>query len=198
MNDEVWMINCGWWVPDVCHRLYLDDVFYDLGSGTGRAVMAACLTLPLRACIGVEIMNTLHHTATSLIPHLHSLCDAGPADKHDVSHCPGNINHVSFINTSFFSQTQWVHHADIIFIASLCFTNDTMDKLSRMVAGCRRGTRIATFKDIDHERLRKYATIRLPMSWGGVTVLFYIVQWWMQTRSFIFLINKLKKEIKIK
>jgi len=35
-------------------------VFYDLGSGTGKAVFAARLTQDFQRCVGIEILNGLH------------------------------------------------------------------------------------------------------------------------------------------
>lgn len=42
------------------------SVFYDLGSGTGRAVFVARLTQDFRSCIGVEILSGLHEQAMSI------------------------------------------------------------------------------------------------------------------------------------
>ena len=38
--------------------------FVDLGSGTGRAVLAAALTFGLRRCVGVEMMKSLAEAST--------------------------------------------------------------------------------------------------------------------------------------
>ena len=40
-----------------------DDVFLDLGSGMGRAVLAAAATYPFRRVIGVELSQQLHQVA---------------------------------------------------------------------------------------------------------------------------------------
>ena len=38
-------------------------IFYDLGSGTGKAVYAARLTQDFSKCIGIEILKGLHNQA---------------------------------------------------------------------------------------------------------------------------------------
>jgi hypothetical protein len=38
--------------------------FYDLGSGTGKAVFAARLTCDFDRCLGIEILEGLHKQAT--------------------------------------------------------------------------------------------------------------------------------------
>jgi len=56
-----------------------NSVFYDLGSGIGKAVFAAALLGPFERLIGVEIVEQLHITAlqVKLVPlvdfHIHSV-----------------------------------------------------------------------------------------------------------------------------
>ena len=42
-------------------------IFYDLGSGTGKAVFAARLTQDFSRCAGVEILQGLHTQARSVL-----------------------------------------------------------------------------------------------------------------------------------
>lgn len=37
-----------------------DEIFYDLGSGTGKAVITASLTFPFSRCIGIEKLKELY------------------------------------------------------------------------------------------------------------------------------------------
>ena len=37
-----------------------DGVFYDLGSGTGKAVVAMSLIHPFKKCVGIEYLETLY------------------------------------------------------------------------------------------------------------------------------------------
>lgn len=39
------------------------SVFYDLGSGTGKAVFVARLTQDFSRCIGIEVLSALHQRA---------------------------------------------------------------------------------------------------------------------------------------
>ena len=43
-----------------------DMVFYDLGSGTGKAVFAARLAFDFSRCIGIEILSSLHAQAVQV------------------------------------------------------------------------------------------------------------------------------------
>jgi hypothetical protein len=42
-------------------------VFYDLGSGTGKALFAARLTQDFSRCIGVELLESLHGAAVNVV-----------------------------------------------------------------------------------------------------------------------------------
>jgi hypothetical protein len=42
-------------------------VFYDLGSGTGKAVFVARLTQDFSKCIGIEILHSLHLQAETIV-----------------------------------------------------------------------------------------------------------------------------------
>ena len=41
--------------------------FYDLGSGTGKAVLAARFTRDFSRCIGIEILQGLHNAAVAVV-----------------------------------------------------------------------------------------------------------------------------------
>lgn len=47
-------------------------IFYDLGSGTGKAVFAARLTQDFSKCIGIEILQSLHQQATAIVKRYNS------------------------------------------------------------------------------------------------------------------------------
>ena len=42
-----------------------DTVFYDLGSGTGKAVLAAAMVFPIKKSVGIELFTELHSCAWS-------------------------------------------------------------------------------------------------------------------------------------
>lgn len=42
-------------------------IFYDLGSGTGKAVFAARFVCDFARCIGIEILDGLHKQAASIV-----------------------------------------------------------------------------------------------------------------------------------
>lgn len=43
------------------------STFYDLGSGTGKAVFVARITQDFARCIGIEILESLHDQAVEIV-----------------------------------------------------------------------------------------------------------------------------------
>eukprot|EP00966_Prymnesium_polylepis_P058258 1349122-Prymnesium_polylepis.1 len=60
----------------VAATLPADGVFYDLGSGSGRGVIAAALCSGLRLAVGVEILQPLHEAALGPLERFLRLRDA--------------------------------------------------------------------------------------------------------------------------
>lgn len=46
--------------------------FYDLGSGTGKAVFVARLTQDFSKCVGIEILSSLHAQAAKVVKRFNS------------------------------------------------------------------------------------------------------------------------------
>lgn len=63
--------------PASVHRLLghlelgVDDVLYDLGSGAGKMVVQAAMTVPLRRCVGVELSKMRHDAAKEALARAH-------------------------------------------------------------------------------------------------------------------------------
>jgi hypothetical protein len=49
------------------HFLHSGGVFYDLGSGTGKALFATRLLCDFSRCIGIEILQALHKQAAAIV-----------------------------------------------------------------------------------------------------------------------------------
>ena len=99
-------------------------IFYDLGSGTGKAVFIARFTQDFARCLGVEILNTLHGQARIVVNRYNReyrhLLSAGQNQHADVF--AGSILDVDWMD------------GDVIFANSTCFD----DKLMRDMAKVRR------------------------------------------------------------
>jgi tRNA G46 methylase TrmB len=52
-----------------------NTVFYDLGSGTGKAILSAAMVYQMKKCCGIEIFKPLHETALKQLDKLKAIKD---------------------------------------------------------------------------------------------------------------------------
>jgi len=136
--------------------------FYDLGSGTGKAVFAARLTQDFGKCIGIEILEGLHNQAFGIThkynTHFRQVL------------CSSQRQHAAVYMGSFL-EFDW-RDGDVVFANSTCFDDDLMTAMSKMAHNLKPGAIVVTFtKGLEpadgFELLEKK---REKMSWGPATV----------------------------
>lgn len=110
------------------------EVFYDLGSGTGKAVLYAAVLGDLSKSVGIELLEELHagsmraheRFTNEVLPHMpskqgqHVEMRLGDITKEDIS------------------------DGDIVFTHCTCFTNELMDAVAKQCATMKPGSRIIT------------------------------------------------------
>ena len=103
-----------------------DKVFVDLGSGTGRLVLAAAALHPnLQTCKGIEVLPSLHEQAKQKLA-LSSREDAAP---------------VEFVCGSFDDPYTYLGNADCIFVFSTAMPTEVTNSLANAIGRqCRPGT----------------------------------------------------------
>jgi hypothetical protein len=122
--------------------------FIDLGSGLGKVVMTAALSLPFRSCVGVELMPYRHDLAQrrfddfckAITRELEKLpSDPSPAESHgSESALSCNIEHVRQVpqRVTFELEDMFasdVSQASVIFMYSTCF-GSIMHKIADKLA----------------------------------------------------------------
>ena len=136
--------------------------FYDLGSGTGKAVFAARLTQDYNRCIGIEILQGLHNQAFKITERYNTsyrqLLDASQRQ------------HAAVYMGSFLD-FDWTD-GDVVFANSTCFDDDLMAQLSKMAEGLQPGAVLVTFtKGLTYmQQFELLEKKREKMSWGPATV----------------------------
>jgi len=142
--------------PGPCTR------FYDLGSGTGKAVLSAAMVFKLEHCCGIERFFTLHEAAVQ---------QKRLFEKH-----PNYINKIDII--------QFIHDdflkidfsdATLVFINATAFMGSLWDNLSQKTASLAPGAIvITTSKPLISPCFAVQKTTYVEMSWG--VVIAYIQQ----------------------
>lgn len=138
-----------------------EDVFYDLGSGAGKAVLTAALTFPFKAAIGIEIVPELITLSKSRLARYH----AQSFDR--LSHCQ-----IQFIKGDFleFSLT----HATIVFVNATAFSKDFWQSVLQKLIELPENTRVIVNT---HTLPTQYFSLISQsyeiMSWGLTSVHIY-------------------------
>jgi hypothetical protein len=131
-----------------------DCVFTDIGSGTGRMVLAAAALHPWRLCRGIELLPGLHNTAVAIAKKrdaniimmqqqraMTTTKAAAAARNQQQAAAPVELCCGSFddeVNIYF-------GDSDFIFSFSTCMNGPTMDMMGRAIRRqCRPGTMVVT------------------------------------------------------
>ena len=145
--------------------------FYDLGSGTGKAVIAMSLIFRFKRLIGIEFLENLFKLSLGIKQNY----DKSIGDKFDNYKQLFNFetpNQIEFLQGDFLKHT-W-EDTSIIFANSTCFTLNMMNNIANKAnKECKPGTIIITFT----KRLTNLSAewelrdgFRRLMTWGIATI----------------------------
>ena len=113
-----------------------NDVFYDLGSGTGKPVFLASLFAPFKKLVGVEVIDSLHEASLNVLTQYENM----------ILHNPSIITyrpHISFIRDDF--KKVDFSDADIIYMNATCFDFELANMpFVKKIENLKVGTRIIT------------------------------------------------------
>eukprot|EP00397_Hematodinium_sp_SG-2012_P044020 GEMP01049063.1.p1 GENE.GEMP01049063.1~~GEMP01049063.1.p1 ORF type:complete len:329 (-),score=76.53 GEMP01049063.1:690-1637(-) len=101
--------------------------FVDLGSGIGKACIAAALYGPetLERCLGIELSEERTQTAQSA---LQTLKESAPLTAQQ------KLSKVEFTAGDFFEYAvAWIARADVIWISNVCFPQEVNERLSVLI-----------------------------------------------------------------
>lgn len=139
-------------------------VFYDLGSGTGKGVVAAALLGNFSVCRGIELLEGLFNISVSI---KNKYDEKAPQVLAQHSNVLGNLPSVEFFCNDFF-QYNW-SDAGLVFANSTCFDHDMMRRIGSVQL--KNGTLGISFtKTIPGENWIVLESIKKNMSWGEATV----------------------------
>lgn len=136
-------------------------VFYDLGAGVGKPVIAAAILHSFDACIGIELLESLHNLSLELLFAYNSKGKAKGLD----AQC--QFLRGDFLDTNV---KDW-RDADVVFINSTCFDEPLMDKLARASFRLKKGAFVVSIsRRLPTTELTVLEHELCPMSWGEATV----------------------------
>ncbi len=136
-------------------------IFYDLGSGTGKAVVGAALLGSFERVVGIELVEELAATARQLAQRLPPRF---PPQARNHRQIVLEFHHGDFRDYNF-------SDGDVIFIQSTCYDAALMHELAQKLLHQKLGSLIITVSQsliVPHLRVLK--TQKCVMGWGTVSV----------------------------
>lgn len=143
---------------------YIDSetVFYDLGSGIGKAVLACAMVFDAKKCIGIEKFELLHQAALEQADKLAQLPDY-----------IGKAMCIEFIQQDILNTD--LSDARLIFINATAFFGDLWMDISQHLTQTVGGTQIITVsKPLKSRHFKIIRVTYAAMSWGSAQVYFQI------------------------
>lgn len=146
------------------------EIFYDLGSGAGKAVIAAALSFDFVKSVGVELLPGLCAVANEQISKAHTLVKSQNKTLSDTY--LARLSRIEIINVDL--QQCDFSEANIVFINATCFGYGMWEKVQEKLNSLQSGSRIiVTTKKIQHENFQLLNSDQELMSWGMNSVQIY-------------------------
>mmetsp|Transcript_31203 Transcript_31203/g.58083 ORF Transcript_31203/g.58083 Transcript_31203/m.58083 type:complete len:263 (+) Transcript_31203:87-875(+) len=143
-------------------------MFFDLGSGVGKAVIAAALVHNFDVCTGIEILEELHKGAEDVRTVYETKA------KHELDRAFDTVVDMRCGDMLDLSFKNWTY-GDVVFMNSTCFDDELMLKLAHLAVGMRKGTFvITTTQKLPSPDFEICEYEMHEMSWGTATI--YIQQ----------------------
>jgi len=145
--------------------------FYDLGSGTGKAVVAAAVMYNFDLCCGIEILEGLYSVSFDVMATYNTKGKAHPymaGREHDT--------HVQMVMGDFLDLKvkDWTE-ADVVYMNSTCYDDRLIGKVTDLALGMKKGSfMISITKRLPIDDFLVLEFTMCPMSWGDATL--YIMQ----------------------
>ena len=143
-----------------------DGVFFDLGSGTGRVVMASHLLSDFKKCVGVELLQGLHDKA----------CEVKAEFDKNIK--PQIANHVEGRELRFDCAdifTCDLREADFIFMNHPFKESELFNQLEEKILDeLKVGSKIVTtIRILKNKRFKNLGNQTYKFSWGDSTAYFF-------------------------
>ncbi|CAN0305891.1 unnamed protein product, partial [Phaeothamnion confervicola] len=138
--------------------------FYDLGSGTGKPVVAAAICHAFSKAVGIEILEGLHHASVEVVRSWDVVGRPGtPQDRRtDIRFVHGDATDPAAADWS---------DGDVVFANSTCFDDALMNRIAERAAMLRRGAFVITLsRRLPGDGFAVLESRALTMSWGAATV----------------------------
>ena len=140
------------------------EIFYDLGSGTGKAVILASLLSPFKKIVGIELLEDLIKVSERVLRRFKKIVK----ERFPKLVLP----QIEFVQGNFLWED--FSEADVVFVHSTCFSDELMESLTNRLENLKKGSRVITVtQKLNSDSFRSFETESLDLSWGKGTVYFW-------------------------
>ncbi|MDO8626123.1 MAG: hypothetical protein Q7K39_01540 [Candidatus Magasanikbacteria bacterium] len=140
--------------------------FYDLGAGTGKAVILAALLANFKKTVGIELLPALYQAAEVARKKLVLQMAQEPRDQTAVNKTTAEV---LFIRDNIF----WADfsEADVVLVSTTCFDERMMEMLKRRLTMLRPGSLVITVSQSLHSGYYDIiGRFKINLKWGEATV----------------------------
>lgn len=139
--------------------------FYDLGHGTGKAIVAAAILHNFDQCIGFEILEGLFSVSLDMQASYNTRGKSKLTDREFDTFC--TFLHADFLDIK---AKDW-RDGDVVFANSTCYDDELMNKIAILALGMKKGSFFVTFtKRLPSNDFAVLEHTMERMSWGEATV----------------------------
>ncbi|CAK94898.1 unnamed protein product (macronuclear) [Paramecium tetraurelia] len=141
-------------------------VFYDLGSGIGKSVIAASLMHQFDICKGIEFLHSLHEQACKLKQEVEKQKSLIEEEMEQIGIKDYHQPKIEFINGDF-QELDW-SDGTFLFASTTCFEPDLMNQLSKKAEDLKEGSYFITVtKTLEPQTCWDLIkSIQVQLSWG--------------------------------
>lgn len=137
------------------------EVFYDLGSGSGKAVFAAALFFPFSKTVGIEFLDDLYNASQDILDRFQR--DIKPQYPDEIV-SDIQFSHGDFLNVDF-------SDADIVFAHATCFHDGQIRELLPQLEALKKGAKLLVVsKIVPSESYQLISSNEYSFSWGKATL----------------------------
>ncbi|KAL4461311.1 hypothetical protein ABPG72_006572 [Tetrahymena utriculariae] len=149
-------------------------IFYDLGSGVGKGVLAASLLHQFHRCTGIELLESLHNMGLQLKNSILEQSEQIVQEVIEIDKYDGfSLPEINFVKDDFLTY-DW-SDATLVFAASTCYEPFLMQQLFERSKLLKRGSFFITLtkKLPQSDYWQLLISVNHKMSWGETTVHIY-------------------------
>ncbi|GIW21791.1 MAG: hypothetical protein KatS3mg068_0798 [Candidatus Sericytochromatia bacterium] len=135
-------------------KLNSQDVFYDLGCGTGKNVFFSNIVYNAKS-IGIDLIKSFIDNANNIVKEF-------------------DLKNITFIRKSIFDAD--LNNGTVFYITPTCFDRDNLNKLFNKIKTLPKGSRLIVLSiEINLPELKKLGQKKLFYSWGLADTFYYQV-----------------------